>query len=393
MEFILRQVHKAGVFGWLYVLNLFLGFHLFSLQYIHSSYLSTYFSTTQVGILYTVSAGMGLLMLAIVARFLAEFGNYRTALVAATLDYLAIICMATTTHPGLAAVLFAVHNLLGPIILFSLDIFLERETKDESHTGNTRGIFLSIATLAALCAPALSGLLAGPENEYHRVYLASAFFLIPFIIILVWRFRGFADQTYRVTSPFKTLFAVLHDGDLLHIGVCQFLLRFYFAWSVIYLPLYLHEHIGFSWPEIGTVLFLMLLPYVLVEWPAGYLADKWIGEKEFLVAGFVITILATSTLMFLSTPSVLVWGAVLFVTRIGTALIESMTETHFFKRVGANDTDTISFFRILRPLAYVLGPLAATLVLMVSDLRHLWLVLAAIMLVGVWHAARLTDTK
>jgi len=393
MEFILRQVHKAGVFGWLYVLNLFLGFHFFSVHYIHSSYLSTFFTTTQVGILYTVSAALGLLMLGSVALFLTRYGNYQTALIAVSLDYLAVLGMATNNHPGIAAVLFGLHTLLVPVVLFSLDVFLERETKDESHTGNTRGIFLSVATLAALCAPALSGFLTGTDNEYQRVYMASALFLVPFIVILMWRFRGFVDQPYRLTSPFKTLLAVLHDGDLLHIGVCQFLMRFYFAWSVIYLPIYLHEHIGFGWPEIGTVLFLMLLPYILVEWPAGYLADRWLGEKELLVAGFVITVLATSALMFLSVPSVFVWGAVLFVTRVGMALIESMTETHFFKRVSADDTDKISFFRVLRPLAYVLGPLMATLVLAFTDLRHLWLVLAVIMLVGVWHAARLTDTK
>jgi MFS family permease len=137
----------------------------------------------------------------------------------------------------------------------------------------------------------------------------------------------------------------------------------------------------------------MLLPYVFVEWPAGIIADRWLGEKELLIAGFVVTAVPTFLLFFFHSPNIILWGGVLFVTRIGTALIESMTETYFFKHVDGRDTHLISFFRMLRPLAYVIGPLVATLVLAFLPLPYLWLVLGTIMLLGIFHASRLVDTR
>ena len=171
------------------------------------------------------------------------------------------------------------------------------------------------------------------------------------------------------------------------------MMRFYFAWMVVYLPIYLHGTIGFSWPEIGVVLFIMLLPYILIEWPAGMLADSWLGEKELLAAGFVITALSTAAMVFLEAPSIFLWGVVLFVTRVGTALIESMTETYFFIHVDGDDTDMMSLFRMLRPMAYVLGPLTATAILAFTSLTNLWLILAVVMCYGLVHVRAIVDTR
>jgi predicted MFS family arabinose efflux permease len=168
---------------------------------------------------------------------------------------------------------------------------------------------------------------------------------------------------------------------------------FFFSWYVVYLPVYLHNVVGFSWPDIGLILFIMLIPYVFIEYPAGRIADTVLGEKELMIAGFVIAGLGTAPLFWLESSSVWVWGSILFVTRVGTALIESMTETYFFKKIDGTDTSILSLFRIVRPLGYSIGPLTAGVILAFYDIQYLWAILAGIMLLGIIHPLSIKDTK
>jgi hypothetical protein len=80
------------------------------------------------------------------------------------------------------------------------------------------------------------------------------------------------------------------------------------------------------------------------------------------------------------------------VTRVGSALIESMTETYFFKKVNAEDASVLSIFRMLHSLAYIIGPLSAGILLLFIDIKFLWLILSGIVLLGVWNALALKDT-
>jgi MFS family permease len=96
------------------------------------------------------------------------------------------------------------------------------------------------------------------------------------------------------------------------IGV-QFVLNFFFAWMVIYLPLLLAKEIGFSWDKIGFIFTIMLLPFLLFELPAGILGDRKLGEKELLVFGFVVMFISTLAIPLLSVPAFWSWALLLFV--------------------------------------------------------------------------------
>lgn len=207
------------------------------------------------------------------------------------------------------------------------------------------------------------------------------------------RFRNFVDPEYETLSVRNMVRALWTNKDLFHVSAAQFLMRFFFSWYVVYLPIYLHQEIGFSWPEIGIVIFIMLVPYILIEYPAGRIADKYLGEKELMAAGFIISGLSTAILFWLTSSSIVVWGIILFITRTGTALIESMTETYFFKQIDGDDTSILSIFRMLRPLGYMIGPFLAGILLLVFSIEWLWLLLATIMLFGTLHAYALHDTK
>jgi MFS family permease len=393
MEYVLRKFHRLGVFGGLYLMSLLFGFHYFGIHYINSSVLEGHISQTQVGFIFAVSSALSILTLGAASLFLKVLGNYNTALIATALNFSAMCGLAVSQDLGLILVFFALHTIAAPLTLFSFDVFLESSTKDESSTGRIRTLFLSMGLIASLFSPALSGLIAGDHALYQNVYLMSALFLLPVVVILHEQFRTFVDPVYEVLSVPRMLRSVWGNRDLFHVTMAQFLMWFFFSWYVVYMPVYLYQTVGFSWPEIGFILFLMLIPYVFIEYPAGRIADTILGEKELMVAGFVIAGLATAPLFWLQSTSVWVWGGVLFATRVGTALIESMTETYFFKKIDGSDTSVLSIFRIVRPLAYSVGPLTAGALLAFFDLNYLWAILAGIMLVGIIHPLSIKDTR
>lgn len=393
MEYILRRIHKAGIFGWLYVMTLLHAFHFFAVHFINSSFLEQFVPQTEVGFIFAVSSFLTLLALASVVVFLTKFGNYYTALFATLIDFVASLGLVYSTNTGWIFVFFVLQAVMVSVTLFCFDVFLENYTKNEEKTGSVRGLFLTMSMVASLFSPVISGWLLGDASVYQTVYLASALYLLPTLVILLSHFRTFTDPLYEILSVRNMFQAIRSNKNIFHISSAQFLLRFYFSWMVVYLPIYLHRYVGFSWLEIGIILFIMIIPYVLIEFPAGIIADRWLGEKELLFGGFVITSVSTMALFFLDSTNVLAWGGILFVTRIGAALIESMSETYFFKQIDGDDTSILSIFRMLQPLAYIIGPLSASILLMYIDIQYLWVLLAGIMLVGIWNALALVDTK
>ena len=160
------------------------------------------------------------------------------------------------------------------------------------------------------------------------------------------------------------------------------------------MPLYLYRHIGFDWGTIGIIFAIMLLPFVLFELPLGRIADKKLGEKEILITGLCIIALSTASIPLIDTPHVLLWTALLFLTRTGASFVEIASESYFFKEVGPENSDIISFFRNTFPLSYIISPLLAiSILLLVPSFKYLFTILGAVMLLGFFITLRLKDVK
>jgi len=161
---------------------------------------------------------------------------------------------------------------------------------------------------------------------------------------------------------------------------------------VIYTPIYLHEHIGLPWVTIGIVFTVMLLPFALFEYPLGKLADKKLGEKEIMTAGIIILAITTATLSFIGSAHIIVLSLILFGTRTGASMIEVTSESYFFKKISGADSELLGFFRMTSPLAYIVGPIVASSVLVFIDFRFLFLTLGIIMLFALRYSLTLHDT-
>ena len=375
----------------IYIVSFFFTLHAAIPVYVNSSFLSTLISKNYIGLIYTGSALLTMAALILIPKLLRLVGDYFTTLLFIVLEIAALIGMAVVGSAGVIIALFVASSVLITLISFDFDLIVEGVSKNAS-TGSIRGLYLTSANVAWVIAPALAALLL-VGGEYWRVYLAAAAIFIPGLFIFAGKLEHFKDPLYRTVHFKKTLLTAWQSKDLRYIFGISFLLQFFFTLMVIYTPIYLHEHVGFSWSELGPIFSIMLLPFLLLEAPLGRVADKILGEKELLVAGFVIMALATGALYFFTAHSFALFAAILFMTRVGAAMVEVMTETYFFKKVNAGDAALVGLNRTVRPFAGVIGPLVATALLAFISLPSLFLFLSGCMLVGIPLAFALKDTK
>ncbi len=78
----------------------------------------------------------------------------------------------------------------------------------------------------------------------------------------------------------------------------------------------------------------------------------------------------------------------LFATRVGAATIEVMSDVYFFKHIRPENDEFVGIYRNASPLAYVLGPLSATIFfIFLPSFNSIYLILGALMLSGVYLAS------
>ena len=193
-------------------------------------------------------------------------------------------------------------------------------------------------SIAGAIAPLATGfLVGGGESRFFLAYVASAILMVPFIWIIVQNLKEFKDPSYTTINVAASLLSFWKQKNLRLVFLAHFLLQIFFAWMVIYTPLYLASVVGFSWSEIGLIFFFALTAYVIFEYPIGEIADRYIGEKEMMAVGFLIMVVSTAWLSFITTPALVPWMVTMFLTRVGASLVETTTESYFFKQIEGSD--------------------------------------------------------
>ena len=368
-----------------------LAIHYGLVAYINSSLLKQFVSDSALDVLYIIGSILGITFLSIAPFFLRKYGNLQTLLFFIALEMLAVFGLGVANMKALIIVLFIIHLSADSILYFCLDVNLEEETKVEGTTGGKRGIFLTVQNTAWMLAP-LALIFLINQNVFGRIYLLSAIALIPLFLIAVFLFKNIKETNISDSKIIPALRLLGKGGDRARIIGVQFVLNFFFAWMIIYLPLLLSREMGFGWAKIGAVFIIMLLPFPIFEWPAGILGDRKLGEKEILITGLIIMFASTLLIPFLSTASFLVWAAVLFVTRIGACFVEISSETYFFKHVKEDDTGLISLFRMAKPFSFIAVPLIALVVIHFFSYSASFYFLAFFTLLGLFFIPKV-DTK
>jgi MFS family permease len=373
----------------IFVSVLLLSFHYFFVYFLNSTYLSVYFSEKTIGFYFALGAILNILVFAYAPRFLRKKGNYKLTINLAFLEIIALVGLAFIPNPIVAVLLFILHQGVGPALFYCMDIFIERyaDTKD---MGSIRGIYLTMMNIPPMITPFVTGLIL-TNGDYWKIYLIGAVFMIPFLLIVSSYFRQFKDQEYIEIDIKETAKKFYNDKNIFDIFVDNFLLHMFYGWTVIYIPIYLINHIGFNWSEVGIILSIMLLPFIIFQIPIGKIEDKYHDEKYILIAGFCIMAFSFMLIPFISEKSIVLWSAILFISRIGASFVEVSSESYFFKHISPTNAGYISIFRTTRALPYLITPVLVGIIVAYLDIKYSFFLAGLIMLIGVRYTLQIKE--
>lgn len=367
-----------------------LGFLDAFLIYILSSYFSELTGNDNVGIFYLVAYSGVLLSLFYLQPLIRLIGKSRALYLFLGITILASVFLTRMEVSWLAVGLVLVFIVTTNVIWVVLDILLEGFSKDQL-SGRIRGLHLTILNAGLLAAPFLSTLALERVRFEGIFFLLVLGYIVVFLIVLIG-FRHDNDVYQKKLSLHQTIRKMVRKKNLLRIYIISFAMEFFYAMMIVYMPLYLRS-IHFSWNEIGVIFTIMLIPFVLLQYPIGILADKRLGEKELLIASIFIVFAATFILGFLDSKNLWVWAAALFMTRIGIAGIEILRDSYFYKQIDGDDMDVIAFFRTTRPVANIIGAVLSAGLLIFFPLTSIFFMVALVLFFSFFIALFLEDTQ
>ncbi len=366
----------------IYLIGFIFSLSIALMSYINSSFISSFLNEKFIGTIYALGSIFSILALLIVNKVFKKIGGYRFLLGATILNALSILLLAFADNVWKAGLFFVLTFTFNILIFFALDELLKILSKD-SNMGKIRGSYLALSNLAWILAQLILGTFLGGFS-FKIIYLTSFVVMLIAFVISYFYLRNTVEPKYDDVNTSKYIKEFLKNKNLFRAYVLSLLLQFFYSWMVIYTPIYLSIHLGFSWKEIGIIFAIMLLPFVIIPLPLGKHADK-IGERKMLMWGFGIVSFATFSLFFIQAHLIWIWAIALFSTRIGAATIEIMTDVYFLKHIKIENEEYLRVYRTAPPVAYIIGPLFAFFVfLFIPSFNFIYLILSAIMLGGIY---------
>lgn len=376
---------------YVYILFFIFVIHAGLLTYISSSYLATKIPVDMVGLVYMAGAILTVVLLGNMPELLRTYGNYTILSSLLITTSLILFGLSFIAAPIIIVTLFIIREALDVAIRSNYDIYIE-EYSDPREAGQIRGWYLSLMNGALAVGPFLASFIL-TDNDYWKLFFVGSFIVL-FVYALVGRsLKGVPEPRYEPSTFLKSASSLWHNLNIRRIVAANFLLHLFFAWMVIYTPIYLHDTIGFPWSKLGLIFTIMLFPYFLFAVPLGKIADGKLGEKEILIGGFILLAGTTLVMSQVTGEHFLLWTALLFLSRVGATAVETMTETYFFKKVRAENVSSIEIFRDTRPLAYIVAPLVASLFLTSYSLSELFVLVGIVMCAGIYFVWKLDDTR
>jgi hypothetical protein len=358
--------------------------------YVLSSFFARVIGSDNVGVFYLVTFAVVFVLLWYLRRLIRSVGgSVRTffLLILAAIFASALLSVVPVgwTAALLAMILLVVTNLAW----VSLDVVLE-EFSEDGVTGRVRGLHLTVMNAGIMLAPFFSTKVLESfdfSGIFFGLTLGYALLLAMSIIFLRnGRDPDTADMEAR--SAWKKM---LREPNLFHIYVISFALEFFYVIMIIYTPIHLRA-LGFSWENIGLLFTVMLLPFVLLQYPLGVLADRRYGEKDFLIMSLGLAFMITVAVGLFASTSLFFWAVLLFLSRVGAAGIEVLRDAYFYKQIDGGDDDLIAFFRTARPAANVIGALLAIPLLAIFPLQSVFFLASAVLFVSLYSSFSLEDT-
>lgn len=373
-----------------YVSSFFLSLNFGALLYISSSLLGEFFGKDYIALFFLAGAVLNTLFFLVSPYLIRRFSKETLLFAFLVMTTCATFFSALAWNATMVAIAYVAYSGALSMVYYCFDIFVE-ELSEDKHTGELRGIYLTFVNAGIAVGPLLLSLLV-KEDLFRQIYLAAtALMLMPLLLTFPLLFKRAKTHLPPETLglPFMRWWK---SRNVRAVTLAKLILETFFALMVIYTPLYLREVLHFDWAQLGIIFTVALLPFVLFEWPAGELADRFFGEKEMMSLGFFITGVTLLVMPFLS-RSFSAWLIILFLSRVGASLVEIMTESYFFKKIHATDTGFLSIFRLTRSVSIAIGSVIGVLSLYFFSFEKIFFVVAVIIFLGLKESLYIKDTR
>ncbi len=374
--------------------NFFAVAHFYIIVYIVTPYLATFMPQAETGLAISLGAIVTLSFFPLMPKLVRKYGSRHLAVYfgLAQAVVLGILALDPTSIP--AFFLVALACATAPLISYQMDLLLEATVAQEETTGRIRTLFLTAGNIALVLSPFAVGLFLDSGEAYWRVFAVAAVTLLPYVLLMAWKPLPHGTQATPI-SLVEAFRSLMRNEDARATVITQGILQFFYQLMQLYLSLYLHTVLGIPWSELGWMFTIMLLPFIFLEYPAGWLADRKWGDKEIMLLGFVIVGLSFAALGFVTADTtILIILLIITLTRVGAALVEATTEGHFFRRISKDDDAPVGIFRMVRPLSALTAPIIGSTLLSLTNYGTLFIVTGVfISVAGVSMALRIKDIK
>jgi MFS family permease len=310
--------------------------------YATSSYLHQYFNSSVISATYVLGSLLTLFVSINLAKTLRKFHSYNFALGITLAEIVVIFLFGITDNPLLLPPLFIIHFILQSLLYISLNIFVESFSA-HANVGSIRGLFLAVLHLGILISPLLGGIILA-NTSFAFLYAISALTLIPYLFLVHKYLTHIKEPAYHTINLLQAAQKTLKNKNIRAVVFSKFTVECFYATMVIYSPIYLAT-LGISLTSYMTFIIpIALIPLVFLPYELGILADKKYGEKEMLIIGLLILTVTTFLFVLITSKELAVWATILFLSRIGASLVDTMSFSYFFKKIGPEDPSYTALF-------------------------------------------------
>ncbi len=356
--------------------------------YVASTYFQQNSKTDNVGLFYLLAYAVVLVILLNLHKSVRAWGKKNIFLLAIAGRTLLMVVLYFSQQAMVNLLSAMAYMACSYLTYVSLDMILESFSRDQS-TGRTRGLNLTLASWGFVFGPFISTTILA-KFDFTGLFFILAIFNLAILLFSIIKMPETAhDNLVRKTTG-EMLSRAWRQKNILRIYYVSFVLEFFYALIIIYTPIYLRS-LGLSWQEIGYAFTVMLIPFLIIEYPIGLIVDKKKNENKLILMFLTILIFTTAAIFFIHSKEVWLWATILLGTRMGAAGLDVLRDIYFYKRVGGVDVDLIDFYRTACPLAVLVGAAMAGLLLLFLPLPYIFLTVALVVATAIWPVLKLAN--
>ncbi|MCK5416743.1 MFS transporter [Candidatus Parcubacteria bacterium] len=370
------------------IISFFFGFGLALTSFLYSFYFEEATGDSNVSNFYLATHVIFLIIILNLHKVIKSIGKSMALYLFLFFKLLAILLVLFLDISLLGSLSIIAYITFGNLAWVNLNIILESYSTDKM-SGRIRGIFMTIVNTGFIFGPFLSMQLLG-KYDFKGVFIVVLVIDALILLLSIFSFNNL-KHTYKESFTVGNLIKKAKKRkNVMRIYYISYVLQFFYATMIMYMPLHLRS-IGFEFSEIGIIFTVMLLPFVIFQYPVGILADKKMGEKELIIFALMVMALSTLSIFYIESTSIFVWAVILFATRIGASFIEILRDSYFFKRIDGNDVELIDFFKTAKPTAYITFSLISGVLLSFLEINTMFLLLTIVIISGLYPAFKLKD--